>query len=769
MRCIEEILRAGRGASSGSARRLTVRPRISLVARAAGLACSMALAAPVMASSSGIALAGIAAGDSGFVINGACAVDKSGYSVSGAGDVNGDGLGDLIVSARLASTAAGTWVGRSYVVFGKTGTKAIELSQIAAGDGGFVINGQCAYDYCSSVAGAADVNGDGLADLIVGVAKGLLSDGDRIGQSYVVFGKADTAAVELSAVEAGNGGFVINGEASGDKSGQSVAGAGDVNGDGLADVIIGAYLADAAAKRVGRSYVVFGKTGTAAVDLSAVAGGSAGFAISGERVGDGSGRSVGGAGDVNGDGLADLIVGASSAGPDGVYGAGRSYVVFGKTDAVSVDLSSVAAASGGFVINGQCQSDSSGFSVAGAGDVNGDGLADVIVGAIESRIGGTGRSYVVFGKAGTTPVALSGVAAGSGGFVINGENDADWAGSATAAAGDVNGDGLADLIIAAKLADTAAGRQAGRSYVVFGQAATAAIDLSAVAGGAGGFVVNGQHEQDTLGNGVAGAGDVNGDGLADLIIGAPDADPSGINKAGRSYVILGSTTGVFSQTAVDQLGGDSDDLLRGSAAAQTLVGGAGSDVLLGHGGADVLAGGAGNDTLVLNAANVRALSARSGTSQRSRVDGGLGIDTLRLSGAGISLDLTRIANPGGSMPNGSSRIESIERIDLTGSGDNTLQLNVNDVQDMAGMNLINSSTQSALGWSNGSYVFPGTVRRHQLIVDGDAADAAVSVESAWAKVGTVLNNGRTYIVYNSIRGRAQLLMNSAISRNGLPP
>ncbi|MEE8477682.1 MAG: VCBS repeat-containing protein, partial [Gemmatimonadales bacterium] len=117
------------------------------------------------------------------------------------------------------------------------------------------------------------------------------------------------------------------------------------------------------------------------VSLSDVAAGTGGFVIKGIDAGDGSGWSVSGAGDVNGDGLADIIVGANGADPGGNRSAGESYVVFGKAGGTAVNLADVAAGSGGFVINGIDAYDESGFSVAGAGDVNGDGLADVIVGA----------------------------------------------------------------------------------------------------------------------------------------------------------------------------------------------------------------------------------------------------------------------------------------------------------------------------------------------------------------------------------------------------
>ncbi|MFN7229828.1 MAG: Ig-like domain-containing protein, partial [Synechococcaceae cyanobacterium] len=281
---------------------------------------------------------------------------------------------------------------------------AINLLQISGGDGGFVINGQAAYDNSGiSVASAGDVNGDGLDDLLVGAFNSDPAAGASAGRSYVVFGKATTSAIHLSAIANGSGGFVINGQATNDRSGRSVAGAGDINGDGFADLLIGAYNSDpAAGANAGRSSVIFGKASTTAVDLSAIAAGSGGFVINGQGASDRSGFRVASAGDVNGDGLADLLIGAYRSDPEPGSDAGRTYVVFGQTSATAVDLSAIAGGSGGFVINGQCTTDQSGFSVASAGDVNGDGLADLLVGAFRgdpAAGGDAGRSYVVFGKA----------------------------------------------------------------------------------------------------------------------------------------------------------------------------------------------------------------------------------------------------------------------------------------------------------------------------------------------------------------------------------
>ena len=155
------------------------------------------------------------------------------------------GLADLIVGAYGSDPAAGSNAGRTYVVYGKTGTTAINLSAVATGTGGFVINGQCSCDYSGvSVSSAGDVNGDGLADLIVGATGSDLAGGTNAGRSYVVFGQTGTIAINLSAIAAGVGGFVINGQCSSDWSGRSVSSAGDVNG---AVIVTG--------KQIGRAHV----------------------------------------------------------------------------------------------------------------------------------------------------------------------------------------------------------------------------------------------------------------------------------------------------------------------------------------------------------------------------------------------------------------------------------------------------------------------------------------------------------------------------------
>ncbi|KAJ1386763.1 hypothetical protein B484DRAFT_440242, partial [Ochromonadaceae sp. CCMP2298] len=255
----------------------------------------------------------------------------------------------------------------------------IDLADLATNDvQAVIVQGAVSNDRLGrSVSAAGDVNNDGIADVIVGAPQYSSGGRSSAGAAFVIFGNSSGLVdLDLLGFVSGTRGFIIQGATAGGLLGQSVSGAGDVNGDGNDDVIVSAPYAPPEGRTVaGAVYVIWGKgEGFATLDLLGfVSGDSTGFIIQGAMAGDNLGWSVGAAGDVNNDGYADVIVGAPRADPEGRSSAGAVYVILGKGEGfATVDLLGFVSGTRGFIIQGAKVNHYLGYSVSGAGDVNGD-------------------------------------------------------------------------------------------------------------------------------------------------------------------------------------------------------------------------------------------------------------------------------------------------------------------------------------------------------------------------------------------------------------
>ncbi|MFQ5653264.1 MAG: integrin alpha [Planctomycetota bacterium] len=337
--------------------------------------------------------------------------------------------------------------------------------------------------------------------------------------------------------------LILMGAHAGESSGHWIATAGDVNGDGFADLLVGANRApNLNDKDTGRVSLIYGGPSLPPViDLANPLPGSV-VQILGTATGDKLGVSVTDLGDFNGDGFDDFALGARGASFLGRSDAGVVYLIFGGASLPPViDTSSLGAS--GIVIGGAEARDELGRAVSGAGDFNNDGHPDLLMGAWKADAMGlsnAGRAFILFGGPGL-PGVIDLAGAGAAGVVFEGARAGDSAGYAVADLGDFNGDGIDDVVITAEHADPN-GSKSGEAYVVLGQAnPPAVVSLKdPIASGISATILHGALPGDNLGHACAGAGDFDGDGLDDLVISSEDADRNGLHEVGEVYLIFGS-------------------------------------------------------------------------------------------------------------------------------------------------------------------------------------------------------------------------------------
>lgn len=401
-----------------------------------------------------------------------------------------------------------------------------------------------------SVNSAGDVNGDGWPDILVG-AHGVPSSGMGLaGETYLVYGRSNGLPALITLTNTwfdGTNGVLFAGANQGDESGASVSSAGDVNGDGYSDILIGALTANPAGRwQAGETYLVFGRSNGLPEQIKLTNtwfNGTNGVLFAGPRSGGWCGRYVAAAGDVNGDGYGDILIGADSYGSGSA--PGEAYLIFGRSNGFPAQITLNSAwlnGSNGVTLAGAVNGILCGWAVNPAGDVNGDGFADILIGAPKASPFGrdnAGEGYLVYGRSNGFPALVTlntNWLDGTNGVLFMGARTYSQIGWTFNSAGDINRDGYNEILVRGVIENEA--------YLIYGSSnrLSALITLTNTwFDGTNGVVLASANGSDTFGWSVSSAGDVNGDGLPDLLVGAPWASPSERWLAGETYVVYGQT------------------------------------------------------------------------------------------------------------------------------------------------------------------------------------------------------------------------------------
>ncbi len=426
-----------------------------------------------------------------------------------------------------------------------------------------IFAGEAYADYAgTSVAAGADIDDDGYDDLLIGAEfRDEGSDTDA-GATYLFYGPVAEGAIDLSAAD-----NILVGEDASDQSSTALAMGGDVDGDGISDLLIAAKKNTAGIGiATGAAYLFYGPVSASADSLA-----DADVKIGGNSAWDYTGITLDFAGDIDDDGYEDLLVCATT---DDAYGAnaGTVFVIRGP---IASDMSVNSA---DYTLGGETAYDSTGLP-SSASDVDGDGQDDILVGAPNQDLGGTtsdaGKAYLVY---------ADGLTSGSLGTVYDAYfygASGDRLGTRVGSAGDVDDDGYGDILLSANLADGGA-NNGGAVYVVYGPVSAGSYLASSEAS----MTFYGEESNGHLGTAVQGGYDYDGDGVHDLLAGAPDTD----GNAGWTYLFLSPTDGTWYSSEADATfrGEDASDYAGATVAFAGNVEGAGGDdaILIGARGSD---------------------------------------------------------------------------------------------------------------------------------------------------------------------------------------